>query len=129
MFGKPRSTRPVASAFRRKSDRGTAVASAFRRKSDRGTPVASAFRRKSTAFTRKSLDRRDFLKATVASPLVLRSFARQATDAPVVIVGAGLAGLRAAELLRKAGRPVVVLEARSRPGGRVHTMRSPFAEG
>ena len=47
----------------------------------------------------------------------------------MVVVGAGLAGLRAADLLRKAGRPVVVLEARSRPGGRVHTMRSPFAEG
>src|SRR4029453_5554970 len=47
---------------------------------------------------------------------------------PVVVVGAGLAGLRAAELLHKAGTPVVVLEARSRPGGRVHTIRAPFAE-
>src|SRR5215210_5091391 len=45
---------------------------------------------------------------------------------PVVIVGAGLAGLRAADLLRQAGRPVVVLEARERAGGRVLTIRSPF---
>ena len=48
---------------------------------------------------------------------------------PVVVVGAGLAGLRAADVLHRAGAPVVVLEARSRPGGRVHTIRAPFAEG
>jgi monoamine oxidase len=48
---------------------------------------------------------------------------------PVVIVGAGLAGLQAATILRKAGRPVVVLEARTFPGGRVQTIRAPFDEG
>ena len=48
---------------------------------------------------------------------------------PVVIVGAGLAGLRAADLLRRAGRPVVVLEARERAGGRVMTVRAPFDDG
>ena len=48
---------------------------------------------------------------------------------PIVVVGAGLAGLRAAGLIRKAGRPVMVLEARSRAGGRVRTIRSPFDEG
>ncbi|MBS2017718.1 MAG: FAD-dependent oxidoreductase [Deltaproteobacteria bacterium] len=41
----------------------------------------------------------------------------------VVIVGAGLAGLRAAQVLRAAGRRVVVLEARDRIGGRIHTDR------
>jgi monoamine oxidase len=44
-------------------------------------------------------------------------------------VGAGLAGLRAADILRKAGRPVIVLEARERAGGRVLTVRSPFDDG
>ena len=73
-----------------------------------------------------AMDRRAFLKisAAVASPFVAR--ARQARGAaadPVVVVGAGLAGLRAAEVLRIAGAPVVVLEARSRPGGRVITAR------
>ena len=41
----------------------------------------------------------------------------------VIVVGAGVAGLAAARLLRDAGRTVVVLEARDRVGGRVWTSR------
>jgi monoamine oxidase len=40
----------------------------------------------------------------------------------VVVVGAGLAGLTAAIAIRDAGWEVVVLEARARVGGRVHTL-------
>ncbi|WP_332641943.1 flavin monoamine oxidase family protein [Aeromicrobium sp.] len=41
-----------------------------------------------------------------------------------IVVGAGVAGLTAARLLSRAGRQVVVLEARDRVGGRVWTDRS-----
>jgi monoamine oxidase len=46
-----------------------------------------------------------------------------------LVLGAGLAGLAAAYELQKAGYAVTVLEARSRPGGRVLTYRDPFADG
>lgn len=47
----------------------------------------------------------------------------------VIIVGAGLAGLAAGWNLREAGHEVTILEARDRPGGRVSTIREPFAKG
>jgi len=45
----------------------------------------------------------------------------------VIVIGAGLAGLAAAWELDEAGHEVTVLEAKSCPGGRVHTLREPFA--
>ncbi len=42
-------------------------------------------------------------------------------DADVIILGAGYAGLSAAEQLRQAGKQVVLLEARDRVGGRTRT--------
>jgi monoamine oxidase len=47
----------------------------------------------------------------------------------VLILGAGMAGLVAAYELSKLGHDVTVLEARARPGGRVHTLREPFSDG
>ena len=44
-------------------------------------------------------------------------------------MGAGIAGLIAAFELMKAGHDVTVLEARMRPGGRVHTLRDEFSDG
>jgi monoamine oxidase len=89
-----------------------------------------------TSLGTRAIDRRDFLRVSASAvvPIIARrsspTVQRHGAKAdPVVVVGAGLAGLRAAELLHKAGTPVVVLEARSRPGGRVHTIRAPFAEG
>jgi monoamine oxidase len=42
----------------------------------------------------------------------------------VIIVGAGVAGLAAADILKRAGVQVVVLEGRDRVGGRVHTLHT-----
>ncbi|MEU5879609.1 flavin monoamine oxidase family protein [Spirillospora sp. NPDC047279] len=50
-----------------------------------------------------------------------------AASADVVIVGAGLSGLTAARDLVAAGRSVIVLEARERPGGRVYGL--PLGDG
>ena len=47
----------------------------------------------------------------------------------VIVIGAGLAGLAAAYELVEAGHDVTVLEARNRAGGRLYTLRAPFADG
>jgi monoamine oxidase len=46
----------------------------------------------------------------------------------VVIVGGGVAGLAAAGRLGEAGRRVILLEARARLGGRVHTVLDPGSQ-
>jgi monoamine oxidase len=45
--------------------------------------------------------------------------------ADVIIVGAGAAGLAAADVLAAEGKRIVLLEGRSRVGGRIHTMHDP----
>jgi monoamine oxidase len=47
----------------------------------------------------------------------------------VLILGAGMAGLVAGYELTQLGHNVTILEARKRPGGRVHTLRDPFSDG
>lgn len=58
------------------------------------------------------------LAATGAIPKMATS---QSKDVDVIIVGAGIAGLRAAQTLLAAGRSVQVLEAANRIGGRAFT--------
>ncbi|MDX2078172.1 MAG: NAD(P)/FAD-dependent oxidoreductase [bacterium] len=41
----------------------------------------------------------------------------------VIVIGAGMAGLKAAHDIQQAGKSVLVLEARNRIGGRIHTVR------
>ena len=57
--------------------------------------------------------------------------ARPSPSAPrrVLVLGAGLSGLAAAYELAEAGHEVTVLEARTRAGGRVLTLRDGFADG
>jgi monoamine oxidase len=92
------------------------------------------------------MTRRRFLTATTAAVTAActahaRKSVARAAERPdagaarrVVVVGAGLAGLTAALDLRAAGWDVVVLEARPRVGGRVHTLYGgedgvPFGRG
>src|SRR5215218_5686877 len=93
------------------------------------------------------LSRRTFLKGGLFASVALAATPLQASSGPpaaapqpaspapqgprrrVLVVGAGLAGLAAAYELTQAGHEVTVLEARSRAGGRVQTLREPFADG
>jgi monoamine oxidase len=86
------------------------------------------------------LSRRTFLKdsmvagaALALAPSIVARSGESAAPAgcsqKVIIVGAGIAGLIAAFELMNAGHDVTVLEARMRPGGRVHTLRDEFSDG
>ena len=74
------------------------------------------------------VSRRHFLGTAAAasglSALPLRS--SRSADRDVVVVGAGIAGITAARLLREQGYSVTVLEARSRIGGRAYTESKTF---
>lgn len=80
------------------------------------------------------LNRRTFLKRSalaVAGVSAARFPFATVSAAPkkVIIIGAGMAGLSACYELAQLGHDVIILEARARPGGRVHTLREPFADG
>ena len=86
------------------------------------------------------LTRRDFLRLSslaAGSVYLTPSYVmaqtgtliRQGPSRHIVIIGEGLAGLTAAYELTQAGHTITVLEAQTTPGGRVRTLRAPFADG
>ncbi|HEY0436319.1 MAG TPA: NAD(P)/FAD-dependent oxidoreductase [Phenylobacterium sp.] len=86
---------------------------------------------------RFDLSRRGFLHGAAGVGLALSASQAQAMLAArgagngrkVLVLGAGMAGLAAGLKLVELGYDVTILEARSRPGGRVHTLREPFSDG
>src|SRR6478752_1180854 len=79
-----------------------------------------------------ALSRRQLLAgagaATAAAMLGRVPTARAATQADVVVIGAGLAGLTAAYRLQQAGIVAQVHEASQRTGGRCWSIRHAFGD-
>jgi monoamine oxidase len=77
------------------------------------------------------INRRDFLRGSIAAA-VTGALSPRVFSNPgprkVIVIGAGLSGLVTAYELVAAGLDVTVLEAQSRPGGRVRTIRGRFAD-
>jgi monoamine oxidase len=77
--------------------------------------------------------RREFLAmlaaAAVVPPRGLAALQRRGPAQRVLVLGGGLAGLCTAYELQALGHTVTVLEAQTHPGGRVRTIRAPFAPG
>jgi len=71
-----------------------------------------------------------FMAAALAPALPrLERLQRSGPAQRVIVLGAGLAGLCTAYELQKLGHTATVLEAQTRPGGRVRTLREPFPPG
>ncbi len=72
-----------------------------------------------------------WLAGIAASPALAQTerLERRGPSRHVIVIGAGLAGMCAAYELQNQGHQVTVLEAQMRPGGRVRTLREPFAPG
>ena len=77
--------------------------------------------------------RREFMSggAALAAAATVSAMRPALAAAPprIVIVGAGIAGLNAALTLQDAGYPAAIYEASSRPGGRMHSDTTSWANG
>ena len=67
--------------------------------------------------------RRAFLAAATASMIPVRGLRAAGVTSDVIVIGAGLSGLRAALDLQDLGFEVQVVEGRDRIGGRVYSLR------
>ena len=97
-----------------------------------------ASHRRSPSVAQRTITRRDFLRgagavaagmaaAPVLGPLAVRS--APARDTRVIVIGAGVAGLRCAHRLRHSGITAQLYEAANRIGGRTFSVTDFFAVG
>ena len=78
----------------------------------------------------RTIDRRTFLGLlALAGGAAAAQSLPKLGGRPVIVLGAGLAGLAAAWNLQRNGYDVTVVEAQDIPGGRVKTIREPFSNG
>ena len=90
----------------------------------------------SGALLNNKISRRSFLKrtgtitslASIAPFSISSILSETSDDKRIIVIGAGLAGLSCAYELDRAGYNVMLIEARTRAGGRVRTYRDPFAD-
>lgn len=110
-----------------------------------GEPPGEVLERRASALRERrdvaprAMTRRQFVAgsaATVAlaaldacAPVRGTTTPRRAGGAPVLIIGAGVAGLTAGYRLRAAGVPVRIIEAQNRVGGRMYSLRDFFPDG
>ncbi len=108
-----------------------------------GIDAAETVERVREARVGHQISRRNFLAATAASGALLTlegcapvrsrrpgvTSANVRGDDPVLIVGAGIAGLTAAYRLRQANVSVRIVEAQNRIGGRMYSLRNFFPDG
>jgi monoamine oxidase len=103
-----------------------------------GEEDQQASHRRSPAVAQSTITRRDFLRgagavaaglaaAPVLGPLAVRS--APARDTRVIVIGAGVAGLRCAHRLRHSGITAQLYEAANRIGGRTFSVTDFFADG
>jgi monoamine oxidase len=77
---------------------------------------------KSNAFSRRDVLKASLKdKASLLTPQIRASHRQDGEKAHIIVVGAGVAGLAAANQLQQTGYRVTVLEARDRIGGRIWT--------
>ena len=83
-----------------------------------------------TAYTRRQfLERAGLAAAALAGAPLLHAAKPSGSNARVVVVGAGLAGLTCAYRLKQAGVDATLYEANTRLGGRCWTRRGDFLDG